>query len=147
MAGETPERFESVAQIEGIADRAIREGQDRGEFDDLPGHGRPIPDLDTERPSGWWASRWIEAEKLLVAAEDLRRDRQSERNRALHLTDVGALRQALDELNDRIAAHNRATTRREQYVEPVDIHDAISVWYRLRRAKQRPTSRWGLSSR
>ncbi len=147
MAGDKPERFQSVTQIEGIADRAIREGQERGEFDDLPGHGLPIPDLDTERPAGWWATRWIEAEKQRVTAEELRMQQRSERNRAVHLSDVGELRAVLESLNKTIAKHNRASTRPDHHVEPVDIHDAIAVWYRLRRAKQQPRSRWGLSSR
>ena len=35
-------------------DRQVREGMERGDFDDLPGHGRPLRDLDQPRDELWW---------------------------------------------------------------------------------------------
>lgn len=147
MAGGKPERFESVTHAETIADRAIREGQERGEFDDLPGHGLPIPDLDTERPAGWWAARWIEAEHRTMATEELRAQSSAERNAALQLDDVSELRVTLDALNTRIRRHNREASRREHQVELIDIHEAIGLWLQLRRARRAQQRGWGLFGR
>jgi hypothetical protein len=55
---------------ESIADRKIREAMERGEFDDLPGKGQPIPDLDRPREPGWFAARLVEEERRR-AAEDI----------------------------------------------------------------------------
>ncbi len=49
----TPERFESHV------DRLIREAMERGEFDDLPGTGRPIPGTGTNDDELWWIRRWL----------------------------------------------------------------------------------------
>ena len=35
-------------------DRQIREGMERGEFDGLPGHGKPIQDVDRPHDELWW---------------------------------------------------------------------------------------------
>lgn len=48
---------------ETIADRRILEARAAGMFDNLPGKGKPIPDLGTERPPGWWAARLVKTEQ------------------------------------------------------------------------------------
>lgn len=42
---------------ESVTERLIREAQERGEFDDLPGHGRPIR-LDDDPYAGEMALAW-----------------------------------------------------------------------------------------
>ncbi len=143
MAGKRPEKFDSIAQIESLAEKAIREGQLRGEFDNLAGHGQPLPDLDTERPSGWWANRWIEAEHLRQSADELREHRRVVRNTVLQYDDVAAMRVELDALNRQIREHNLAATRADHHVDPVDVHEAITLWLRLRRNKREHGRRWG----
>lgn len=64
---------------ESWVDRVIREAAERGEFDNLPGMGKPIEDLDQPYDENWWVKRWIEREKL--SPQDLaklndRRDRR-----------------------------------------------------------------------
>ena len=39
-------------------ERAIREAQERGEFDDLPGAGKPLADLGDPDDPMWWVRRW-----------------------------------------------------------------------------------------
>lgn len=46
--------------VETYADRLIREAIEVGEFDDLPGTGRPIPGAGTHDDDGWWIRNWIE---------------------------------------------------------------------------------------
>lgn len=40
-------------------DRVIKEAVARGEFDDLPGAGKPIPGAGTKDDEGWWLRRWV----------------------------------------------------------------------------------------
>lgn len=49
----SPERFESHV------DRLIREAAERGDFDDLPGTGKPIPGKGTKDDELWWVRRWL----------------------------------------------------------------------------------------
>ncbi|GAA4765643.1 DnaJ family domain-containing protein [Microbacterium gilvum] len=49
-----------AAYVEQVIRAAIR----RGEFDDLPGAGKPIPGLGTSHDPDWWIRRKIEREGL-----------------------------------------------------------------------------------
>jgi hypothetical protein len=55
---------------ETIADRRIAAARVAGLFDDLPGKGKPIPDLHLERAPGWWAARWVKTEREKMRSED-----------------------------------------------------------------------------
>ena len=48
---------------ETIAERKIREAMAEGAFDNLPGRGKPIEDIEEYREPGWWAARAIEEER------------------------------------------------------------------------------------
>ena len=48
---------------ETIAERKIREAMAEGAFDNLPGKGKPIDDIEEYREPGWWAARAIEEER------------------------------------------------------------------------------------
>jgi hypothetical protein len=50
--------------IELIADNRIRQAMEEGQFDDLPGLGQPIPDIDEPYDPMWWVKKWIKREKL-----------------------------------------------------------------------------------
>jgi len=101
---------------ETYIERMIREAQERGDFDDLPHHGRPLP-----RPAGsgagdWelaftmlrnagMAPPWIEADKECRRIRALR-DGLLERARHASTASHGWYRKRLGEL---VAAHQRAT--------------------------------------
>ena len=42
---------------ESPVEKAIREAQERGEFDDLPGAGKPLKDLGDPDDPLWWLRR------------------------------------------------------------------------------------------
>jgi DnaJ-like protein len=71
---------------ESWVERLIREAMERGDFDNLPGQGKPIPGLDGPDDEMWWIR------------DKLRREQVS------HLPPALALRKELDEAMDRIAA-------------------------------------------
>jgi hypothetical protein len=50
--------------VELIADNRIRQAMDEGQFDDLPGLGKPIPDIDEPYDPMWWVKKWMKREKL-----------------------------------------------------------------------------------
>ena len=64
-----------------LVERQIREAMERGEFDGLPGSGKPIEGLDRPYDPAWWATKWIRRERLLDQARDLRSDVLNEARR------------------------------------------------------------------
>lgn len=50
--------------IELIADNRIREAIDEGQFDDLPGYGKPIPGIEEPYDPNWWIKQWMKREQL-----------------------------------------------------------------------------------
>ena len=49
---------------ESWVDQQIREGQERGEFDDLPGHGKPLKGVDGTRDELWWVRDKLRRENV-----------------------------------------------------------------------------------
>jgi len=45
---------------ESFVERIIRQAIERGEFDDVPGTGEPIPGAGTPDSEGWWIRRWVQ---------------------------------------------------------------------------------------
>lgn len=54
---------------EPVAERLIREAMERGEFDDLPGAGKPLPGTGSRYDELWWVRSWMERNE--IGAEDL----------------------------------------------------------------------------
>lgn len=53
-----------------VAERRIAEAIARGELDAERLRGKPIEDLDEQRPPGWWAERFVRDERLRLDRED-----------------------------------------------------------------------------
>lgn len=116
--------------FESIADRRIRAARKAGLFDDLPGAGKPIPDLGRERPPGWWAARVVRQERSKMKAEDLDRELRAAMPHLWRLDTEGAVGAQVDELNERIDEYNRSTTweRRTR----LDRRAVLAQWQLLR---------------
>jgi hypothetical protein len=87
-------------------ERLIRQAAEAGEFDDLPGAGRPIGDLDRPYDPAWWARRWVARETLADAARAIAARVRRELPRILAGTDASEMAAALTRLNGDIAAVN-----------------------------------------
>lgn len=91
------------AQFESLAERRIREGIERGEFDGLQGAGRPLPDLDDGYDPAWWAKRFVARERLCDEGRELAERIRRFQRRAAAGDDTGAiiaeLQTALDVVN------------------------------------------------
>lgn len=53
----------SEEHFESLAERRIREAQAAGEFDDLPGEGKPIPGAGTKDDELWWLRSFFKRER------------------------------------------------------------------------------------
>ena len=55
--------------LDFMVERRIREAIARGEFDNLPGTGKPIPDLDAPEDEMTWLVKWMKREGLDLSKE------------------------------------------------------------------------------
>ena len=60
----------SERAIQIIAEDKIRAALREGEFDQLPGLGRPLACLDDAYDENWWLRRKLKAERLDLLAAD-----------------------------------------------------------------------------
>lgn len=54
---------------ESLIERRIREAMERGDFDNLPGAGKPIADLDETEDELSWLRRWMKREGIDLSKE------------------------------------------------------------------------------
>ncbi len=87
----------------------IKRAQEAGEFDDLPGKGKPLAHLQEVYDPDWWAKGLIAREKLslLPPALAIRRRVEQEIPRILRLRREDDVRIALGKLNAEISHTNR----------------------------------------
>jgi len=119
--------------IDAISERAVEQARRDGLFDDLALHGKPIPDIDRQRPSGWWANQFVAKERSKVKAMQLDDQIRSAMPALWRLTDEPLVRSRVRELNDLIKRYNAATTVAPR--EPLDEPTTVATWRRLRSEK------------
>jgi len=120
-----------VDKFESLAERRIREAQAEGQFDRLPGFGKPIPDIDGPEDENWWIKSKLRQEGLVILPPILEARRDIERTRELirSMHSEQQVRVALRSLNDRIrAAHFSPTGGPADGVRPVDVEAEIERW-------------------
>jgi hypothetical protein len=132
------ERKPPGMSFETWIERQIREAQERGAFDDLPGAGKPIPGLDRPFSGERWAADWARREGLETDAmlpEPLRLRKEIERlpDTVRELDSEEAVRAAARELNQRIVDWIRRPSGPRVVVAPVDPDRLVEQWRTERR--------------
>lgn len=123
---------------ESFADRKIREAQEEGAFDSLPGFGKPIPDLEGPDDPNWWLKKKLREEKIAVLPPILEARLDAEKTLAEidSMASEEQVRRSLLALNERIRkAHFSAADGPAAGVQPVDVDAVVAAW-RLRRAEK-----------
>ena len=131
------ERKPADVSWESWVERQIREAQERGEFDDLAGAGRPIADLDRPYDEMWWIRKKFEEDKLSVLppALQVRRDLERAREQIDRAGSEQQVRQIIAGINAHIRRTNRTTMHGPPTtVMPLDEERTVREW-RERRAQ------------
>ena len=134
----TPRRVrpeDRARYVDTVIDQAIR----RGEFDDLPLAGKPIPGLTGTHDPDWWLKNMIEREQLtglgppamLLKAEDKQLDARLDRE-----LDEKTVREILEDFNARVVDARRQLLGGPPVVTPTrDVEHEVARW-RARRAER-----------
>ena len=121
-------------------ERKIREAAERGEFDNLPGAGKPIADLDKPHDESWWIRQKLRREDLayLPATIALRKEAEDALAAAARAGSEDQVRQILGGINRKIAEGNRkAASGPPLNLAPFDVERVVRTW----RERQAPPDR------
>jgi hypothetical protein len=90
-------------------DRQIREATERGEFDNLPGAGEPLPDLDKPFDEQRWVKDKLRREGLTYMSPSvaLRKEAHDALSEALRAESEADARQIIEGINEQILEANR----------------------------------------
>src|SRR5918993_3138748 len=130
-----------IAQQATWVDLQVRQSMERGEFDDLPGTGKPIEDLGVEHDPDWWVKKLIERENIAILPPALAlRKEDAELDARLDAINVESeVRREVEEFNARV--------RRAIYTPPVgpsgppvitqqrDVDAEVEAWRARRTAR------------
>ena len=129
---------------ESFIEKQIREAQERGEFDNLPGAGKPLQGLESPDPD-WWVKQLVRREGLdmtdaLPPVIALRKEADGFPESLLDLRTEESVRAVLEDFNRRVRLD-----RLRPAVGPfppmlartVDVDELVARWRVLR--EQQPT--------
>lgn len=116
-------------------DRQIRQGMEDGEFDDLPGAGRPLPGIDGPRDELWWVREKLRREELswLPPTLAVRRELDETLDEVAAAATEYEVRALLAAINQRIREVNAtAAAGPPATVAPLDVEQEVERWRRGR---------------
>jgi hypothetical protein len=122
-------------------DLQIKQAMERGDFDNLPGTGKPIKNLGTQHDPDWWVKQLIEREKisgLLPPALQLRKDdAELDANLDRH-TAESEVRRMVEDFNARVMKARYTPVEGPPLVTmPRDVDAEVDAWRERRLARRR----------
>jgi hypothetical protein len=110
----------------------IREATERGAFDDLPGAGKPIADLDEPHDELWWVRRKLRQEQLSYLPPTLALRKAAE-DALLEASRAGSedqVRRIVADINAKIVEGNRkAASGQPLNLMPFDVERVVGAWH------------------
>jgi DnaJ homologue, subfamily C, member 28, conserved domain len=126
---------------ESWIDRQIREATERGEFDHLPGAGKPIPDLDKPLDEMWWVKGKLRSEGLSYVPPSLalRKEAHDALEAVSHASSEAEVRQIIENINEQIREANRKGVAGPLItLRPFDVERVVEEWHSRTRSES-----WG----
>jgi hypothetical protein len=122
-------------------DVQIREAMARGDFDDLPGAGKPLKNLGSQHDPDWWVKQLIEREKIsgvLPPALQLRKDDAELDAQLDGHTAESEVRRILEDFNARVIRARYTPVDGPPLVTmPRDVDAELDAWRERRLTRRR----------
>jgi len=138
----------SQQYYESWVDKQIREAQERGDFDGLPGAGKPLPHLGDPDDADWWVKGYIKRENLDISGAlptplALRKEAAGFPESLADVRQESRVREILEDFNHRVKADRLRPAVGQLpplIARTVDVEAALEQWRALRAATeaQRP---------
>ena len=127
-----------MAQQHTWVDLQVRQAMERGDFDDLPGKGKPIADLGDHHDPNWWLKKLVEREHIALLPPSLAlRKEDAELDQTLDRLNVESdVRRHVEDFNQRvIAARYRLPEGPPLVTMPRDVDVTLAAWRERRTAR------------
>lgn len=125
-------------------DLQVQQAMERGEFDDLPGQGKPLEGLGEHHDPDWWLKKLVEREKISVlppALELRKEDLQLEDTLDRENTEM-RVRSLLDDFNRRVVHARRQLQGGPPVITPTrDVEAEVERWRERRTARRDEAAR------
>ena len=129
-----------IAHQQAWVDQQVRVAMARGDFDNLPGAGKPIEGLGTQHDPDWWVKKLIEREQitgvlppaLALRKEDAELDATLDRESAERV-----VRELLEDFNKRVVEARRQLLGGPPVITRTRDVEAEVVAWRARRTTRR----------
>ena len=118
-------------------DAQIRVAREQGAFDNLPGAGKPLPNLGQEHDPLWWVKQLVQREQISILPPSLELLRKVEKELAAieKLDDEATVRRRVAALNVEIAKVNAtAAEGPPTRLSTLDVDKVVARWRRTRAA-------------
>jgi Domain of unknown function (DUF1992) len=127
----------SMQQRGWIVETAIQQAMRRGDFDDLPGAGKPLTGLTDRHDPDWWIRQKIERENLTglgPPALTLRTENTQLDARLDAMSSEKEVRATLEDFNARVIEARRQLLGGPPVVTPTrDVEAEVAAWRERRR--------------
>jgi hypothetical protein len=142
------ERKQPDITFESWIERQIRVAQERGDFDNLAGSGKPIPHHGNDEL--WWIKRYLEreglsGEALLPPELQLRKEIERIPETVRTVPTEASVREIVSDLNRRIVDCLRTPGRLPVPLHKVDADAVVETW-RVERNKRRAAAKEALAA-
>jgi Domain of unknown function (DUF1992) len=130
------ERKPAGMGFETWIDRQIREAQERGEFDDLPGAGKPLSGLSGAHDELWWVKEKLRREEgtALPPTLLLRKEAAAAREAARRALSEDEVRRIIGGINEKIVdAIRKPMSGPPLNLMPYDVEAVVEDWRGSRR--------------
>lgn len=111
-------------------DLQVQKAIERGEFDDLPGAGKPLPPMDDD--PNWWVKKLIERENItgvLPEALQLRKDDAALDAELDRHSSERVVRELLESFNQRVVNARRQLLGGPPVITPTrDVDAEVAAW-------------------
>src|SRR5262245_60840809 len=136
------ERKPAGTSWETWIDAQIRVATEQGAFDNLPGAGKPLPNLDREFDPLWWVKQLVQREQIspmLPPSLELLRKVEKELAAIEKLPDEATVRGRVAALNAEIAKVNATVVEGPPTrLGTLDVDQIVARWQRARSATPTP---------
>ena len=112
-------------------DRQIRQGMEQGAFDDLPGKGKPVRDLDQPRDELWWVRAKLRRENIewLPPTLQVRKEFDAALEQLAAAGSEAEVREIVAAINTRVRwVNSRVTAGPPSTVAPLDPEVEVATW-------------------
>lgn len=130
----------SLRHYESVVDQEIRQAEERGDFADLPGLGKPLRGLDRADDDLWWVKDYLmredlPTEALLPTPLLLRREKERLPEIVRELPSEQAVRELVGAFNKRVLAELRGPAGPWRPVGPASTEALVAEWRAAHKAR------------